>query len=146
MQWLSIAALSLATNLVTVNAQVGNSTAPFPSSTYPNASSPDPQAADFTGPAFSPPFYPSPWGSGAGDWASAYERARAFVAQLTLLEKVNITTGVGLVILIRFPSCLTETATSWQSERCVGQTGSVPRLGFRSLCLQDSPLGVRFSK
>ncbi|KAL8978986.1 MAG: hypothetical protein Q9205_005572 [Flavoplaca limonia] len=128
MQWLSIAALSLATSLVTVNAQVGNSTAPFPSSTYPNASSPDPQAADFTGPAFSPPFYPSPWGSGAGDWASAYERARAFVAQLTLLEKVNITTGVG-----------------WQSERCVGQTGSVPRLGFRSLCLQDSPLGVRFT-
>ena len=31
----------------------------------------------------------------------------------------------------------------WEGERCVGQTGSVPRLGFRSLCLQDSPLGVR---
>lgn len=28
-------------------------------------------------------------------------------------------------------------------ERCVGQTGSIPRLGFRSLCLQDSPVGVR---
>jgi beta-glucosidase len=27
----------------------------------------------------------------------------------------------------------------------VGQTGSVPRLGIRSLCLQDSPLGVRDS-
>ena len=35
--------------------------------------------------------------------------------------------------------------TSWQTERCVGQTGAVPRLGIRSLCLQDSPLGVRSS-
>lgn len=51
---------------------------------------------DYNGPHFtSPPSYPSPWGSGAGDWASAYEKARAFVSQLTLLEKVNLTTGVG---------------------------------------------------
>lgn len=27
----------------------------------------------------------------------------------------------------------------------MGQTGSVPRLGFRSLCLQDSPTGVRLT-
>lgn len=33
---------------------------------------------------------------------------------------------------------------SWEGERCVGQTGAIPRLGFRSMCLQDSPLGVRF--
>lgn len=45
--------------------------------------------------ATSPPFYPSPWGSGAGNWSAAYEKARAFVSQLTLLEKVNLTTGVG---------------------------------------------------
>ncbi|KAL8655293.1 MAG: hypothetical protein Q9226_003106 [Calogaya cf. arnoldii] len=125
MQWLT-GALILATSRI-VNAQA-NTTAPFPNSTYSNATSPDPAAAEFTGPAFSPPYYPSPWGTGAGDWASAYERARAFVGQLTLLEKVNLTTGVG-----------------WQSERCVGQTGSIPRLGFRSLCLQDSPLGIRFT-
>ncbi len=51
---------------------------------------------DYNGPSFSsPPSYPSPWGSGAGDWAAAYEKARAFVSQLTLLEKVNLTTGVG---------------------------------------------------
>ena len=31
----------------------------------------------------------------------------------------------------------------WESERCVGQNGAIPRLGFRSLCLQDSPVGVR---
>ena len=45
---------------------------------------------------------------------------------MTLLEKVNLTTGVG-----------------WQGEKCVGNVGSIPRLGFRALCLQDSPLGVR---
>jgi len=51
---------------------------------------------DYNGSHFtSPPSYPSPWGSGAGDWAAAYEKARAFVSQLTLLEKVNLTTGVG---------------------------------------------------
>lgn len=27
----------------------------------------------------------------------------------------------------------------------MGNTGSVPRLGLRALCLQDSPLGVRFA-
>lgn len=27
----------------------------------------------------------------------------------------------------------------------VGNVGSIPRLGFRSLCMQDSPLGVRFA-
>ncbi|KAI9803735.1 MAG: hypothetical protein M1833_000647 [Piccolia ochrophora] len=76
----------------------------------------------------SPPYYPSPWGAGesTAGWEDAYSKAREFVKQLTLLEKVNITTGAG-----------------WQTERCVGQTGEVPRLGFRSLCLQDSPMGVR---
>lgn len=51
---------------------------------------------DYDGPYYqSPPKYPSPWGSGAGDWASAYEKARAFVSGLTLMEKVNLTTGTG---------------------------------------------------
>lgn len=59
-------------------------------------------------------------------WEEAYSKARAFVSQLTLLEKVNLTTGVG-----------------WEGEQCVGQVGSIPRLGFRSLCMQDSPVGVR---
>lgn len=62
------------------------------------------------------------------DWAAAYEKAKAFVSQLTLLEKVNLTTGTG-----------------WQSQSCVGNVGSIPRLGFDPLCLQDSPLGIRFA-
>jgi beta-glucosidase len=67
--------------------------------------------------------------SGSDGWGEAYARARAFVSQLTLLEKVNLTTGVG-----------------WQQGRCVGNTGSIPRLNFSGLCLQDSPLGIRFSE
>jgi beta-glucosidase len=46
--------------------------------------------------AFSPPVYPSPWmDPNADGWAAAYAKAKAFVSQLTLLEKVNLTTGVG---------------------------------------------------
>jgi beta-glucosidase len=32
---------------------------------------------------------------GSGQWAEAYAKAQTFVKQLTLLEKVNLTTGVG---------------------------------------------------
>lgn len=46
--------------------------------------------------AFSPPSYPSPWMDPEADgWADAYAQARDFVSQMTLLEKVNITTGTG---------------------------------------------------
>lgn len=30
-------------------------------------------------------------------------------------------------------------------ERCVGNVGSIPRMGMRGLCLQDGPLGIRLS-
>ena len=46
--------------------------------------------------AYSPPHYPSPWmNPEAPGWQEAYVKARDFVSQLTLLEKVNLTTGVG---------------------------------------------------
>lgn len=46
--------------------------------------------------ARSEPSYPSPWmNPDAEGWAEAYAQAKAFVSQLTLLEKVNLTTGVG---------------------------------------------------
>lgn len=76
--------------------------------------------------AYSPPKYPSPWTEGLGDWDAAYKQATAFVSQLTLTEKVNLTTGVG-----------------WEGDLCVGNTGGIPRLGFEGFCNQDSPLGVR---
>ena len=47
-------------------------------------------------PAFSDPVYPSPWmNPEALGWEDAYAKAKDFVSQLTLLEKVNLTTGVG---------------------------------------------------
>lgn len=86
-------------------------------------------AAREDGLAFSPPHYPSPWmDPAAPGWEDAYARAKDFVSQLTLTEKVNLTTGVG-----------------WMSERCVGNAGSIPRLGMRGLCMQDGPLGLRLS-
>ncbi|KAK0749889.1 glycoside hydrolase family 3 protein [Schizothecium vesticola] len=72
--------------------------------------------------------YPSPWASGGPGWDEAYAKAKEFVSGLTLLEKVNLTSGTG-----------------WQADECVGNTGSVPRLGFRGFCMQDGPLGIRFT-
>ena len=63
--------------------------------------------------------------SATGEWEDAYTKAKDFVTQLTLLEKVNLTTGIG-----------------YFNGRCLGQTGSIPRLGFGGLCLQDTPLNV----
>lgn len=41
----------------------------------------------------SPPSYPSPWMRGGLGWDAAYAKAQQFVSGLTLLEKVNLTTG-----------------------------------------------------
>ena len=54
--------------------------------------------------------------TGQGDWAGAYAQARDFVSQMTLLEKVNLTTGVG-----------------WEGEQCVGQAC------FDSICARAIP-------
>ncbi len=41
----------------------------------------------------SPLVLPQP-GTGAGNWSAAYAKAKAFVAQLSIDEKVNFTSGV----------------------------------------------------
>ncbi|CZR58345.1 probable beta-glucosidase-related glycosidases [Phialocephala subalpina] len=73
----------------------------------------------------SPPVYPTPEGEGNSSpaWAAAYTKARAFLAQLTFEEKLNLTRGY--------------TGT------CVGNLGSVPRLNFSGLCFEDAPAGIR---
>ncbi|KAE8403059.1 hypothetical protein BDV37DRAFT_251025 [Aspergillus pseudonomiae] len=43
--------------------------------------------------AYSPPFYPSPWADGQGEWAEVYKRAVDIVSQMTLTEKVNFLDG-----------------------------------------------------
>jgi beta-glucosidase len=73
----------------------------------------------------SPPVYPSPEGTGAGDWASAYTRAKAFVAQLSDDEKVNLTAGV----------------TS--NTACSGFIQAIDRLGFSGICMSDAGNGLR---
>ncbi|KAK6864143.1 glycoside hydrolase family 3 protein [Apiospora arundinis] len=73
----------------------------------------------------SPPVYPSPQGAGSTSarWTDAYARARTIVAQATLEEKLNLTYGhVG---------------------QCVGNTGSIARLGVPALCFSDAPDGIR---
>lgn len=56
-------------------------------------------------------------------WEDAFAQASAFVSQLTLEEKVQLTTGT--------------------AGPCVGNIGPIRRLGFDGLCLQDGPLAIR---
>ena len=55
-------------------------------------------------------------------WDQAIAMAKAFVAQLTLEEKCDMTGGVG--------------------GGCVGNVLPIPRLNFSGMCYQDSPSGV----
>ncbi|KAF9771053.1 hypothetical protein IL306_011321 [Fusarium sp. DS 682] len=73
----------------------------------------------------SPPVYPTPEQSDTGSWALAVSKAKDFVSQLTLEEKVNLTAGG-------------QTTTG-----CSGFIPGIPRLGFPGLCLQDAGNGVR---
>ncbi|TIA27769.1 putative beta-glucosidase, partial [Aureobasidium pullulans] len=73
----------------------------------------------------SPPVYPTPQGSGAGFWTWSYLQAKVLVAQMTVPEKNTIVYG------------------SSSTEGCSGFSGSVPRLGFPGLCLNDAESGVR---
>ena len=74
----------------------------------------------------SPPYYPTPNGGWLPNWSEAYEKAHKVVSNMTLAEKVNLTTGTGFFM-----------------GPCAGQTGSAPRFGIPRICLTDGPLGVR---
>ena len=76
----------------------------------------------------SPPWYPSPKGGTLSQWQMSYLSAATVVSKMSLIEKVNVTTGTG-----------------WASDLCVGNTAGAFDAGFPPLCLQDGPLGVRFS-
>ena len=47
------------------------------------------------------PWYPTPHGGWTRDWAESYAKAADLVANMTLAEKTNITTGTGYC---KFPS------------------------------------------
>lgn len=76
----------------------------------------------------SPPWYPAPKGGTAASWAESYKKALAMVNNMTLPEKVNVTTGTG-----------------WMMGLAVGTNGPAVHVGFPQLQLQDGPLGLRFS-
>ncbi|KAL7267678.1 hypothetical protein RUND412_009725 [Rhizina undulata] len=78
--------------------------------------------------SWSPPYYPSPKGGTVPEWADAYAKARELVSRMSLLEKVNITTGTG-----------------WEMGPCVGNSAPATNVGFPALCLQDGPLGIRYA-
>ncbi|KAL0097808.1 glycoside hydrolase family 3 protein [Phycomyces blakesleeanus] len=59
-------------------------------------------------------------------WDAAYVKANKLVSQMSLKQKVDVSTGVG-----------------WGVGACVGNTYPVTNPDFPALCLQDAPLGVR---
>jgi hypothetical protein len=76
----------------------------------------------------SPPWYPTPPGGTVSQWDASYKKAEALVKKMTLLEKVNITTGTG-----------------WQMGLAVGNSAPAIHVGFPGLAYQDGPLGLRFA-
>ncbi|KAI0871727.1 glycoside hydrolase superfamily [Hypoxylon argillaceum] len=73
----------------------------------------------------SPPVYPTPQGTGTGDWAAAYAQAQEIVSQLSREEKVNLTGGVSV------------------DSACSGIIPAIPRVNFTGLCLSDAGNGPR---
>ncbi|EOD46699.1 putative beta-glucosidase 1 protein [Neofusicoccum parvum] len=70
----------------------------------------------------SPAVLPSPNTTGIG-WEDAFAKAKDFLAELTLEEKVAMVTGT--------------------PGPCPGMIAPVERLNFTGLCLQDGPLAIR---
>ncbi|KAK7462217.1 hypothetical protein VKT23_007822 [Stygiomarasmius scandens] len=60
-------------------------------------------------------------------WDTAFDKAKSLLAGFSLQEKVDIATGVG-----------------WMGGRCVGNIAANEDKGFPGLCLEDSPIGVRY--
>ncbi|ORX45863.1 glycoside hydrolase [Hesseltinella vesiculosa] len=61
-------------------------------------------------------------------WEEAYSLARPLIDQMSLEQKVNMTTGMG-----------------WTITPCVGNSHPITNPDFPSMCYQDSPLGVRMA-
>jgi beta-glucosidase len=48
---------------------------------------------------YAAPYYPTPKGGWVSSWANAYTKAQKVVANMTLAEKVNLTTGTGIYMV-----------------------------------------------
>ncbi|KAI1465934.1 glycoside hydrolase family 3 protein [Daldinia caldariorum] len=80
----------------------------------------------------SEPVYPSPAMTGVGAWADAYRKARDFVGQLTIEEKVILASGLS-----------SSTGSSGTLNGCSGNIDAIPRMNFSGFCLNDAGQGVR---
>ncbi|KAG6374229.1 glycoside hydrolase superfamily [Boletus reticuloceps] len=101
----------------------------YPFTPYPTPTlAPEPPVFPSTDPLNPPSVNPDPLvvPDFAPAWATAYSKAKTLISNYTIEQKVNITTGVG-----------------WMGGLCVGNIPQV--VDFPGLCLQDSPLGVRFA-
>ncbi|KAJ5085986.1 hypothetical protein N7532_010757 [Penicillium argentinense] len=67
-------------------------------------------------------------GLATSGWDAAYSKAQAALQKLSQAEKAGIATGV-----------------TWEGGPCVGNTYAPSSIDYPSLCLQDSPLGIRFA-
>ncbi|KAG4026756.1 hypothetical protein MFRU_037g00670 [Monilinia fructicola] len=65
------------------------------------------------------------------NWTHAKTLAQAFISQLNLTEKSNLLTGT------RYTFAVDGTPIN-----CVGNIGSIPRLNFSGICLNDGPAAV----
>ena len=100
----------------------------------PNSNSTDPYAVGNNN-SYSPPFpYTLTRGSGP-TWDTAIQKAKDFIQfhNLTIEEKVNLTTGLGWE------------GKGYSGRACVGNIPPIERIGWKGLCLEDSPAGVRFT-
>lgn len=64
--------------------------------------------------------------NGTGPWVSAISKAKAAVEQLSLEEKAWLVTGTGM-----------------NNGPCSGNILAIKKIGFKGLCLQDSPTAIR---
>lgn len=64
----------------------------------------------------------------SASWSAAYSKATAALSKLSQNDKIGMVTGVG-----------------WGKGPCVGNTAAPSGISFPSLCIQDSPLGVRYA-
>ncbi len=74
------------------------------------------------------PYYPTPLGGWSSSWTAAYAKAAKVVANMTLAEKVNLTTGTGELM-----------------GPCVGQTGSALRFGVSNFFTSLPILSSRYN-
>ncbi|KAF9056377.1 glycoside hydrolase family 3 protein [Panaeolus papilionaceus] len=101
------------------------SSGPTTTSTSSTSSAGTPTSSSTTSPTSSPSGIPSYYSS---KWKAAYTKAQAALSKLTLRDKVNLATGLG-----------------WQKGHCLGNIPAISSINFPGLCLQDSPLGIRFA-